>query len=90
VGSTVALTGVCAALFAGEHNGILLIILFNGIGVVFGRLPVCLDWKSNSFTYRPISRSIPKLQLPLNVGAVTVYKVPPLGEFRSVLSERFL
>ena len=39
VGSTVALTGVCAAFFAGEHNGIPLIILFNGIGVVFGRLP---------------------------------------------------
>jgi len=52
VGSTVALTGVCAAFFAGEHSGIPLIIpllvamsigsvvgLFNGIGVVFGRLP---------------------------------------------------
>ena len=25
-------------------------------------LLVCLDWKSNSFTYRSISRSIPKLQ----------------------------
>jgi ribose/xylose/arabinose/galactoside ABC-type transport system permease subunit len=52
VGSTVALTGVCAAYFAGEHSGIPLIIpvlvamsvggvvgVFNGIGVVFGQLP---------------------------------------------------
>jgi ribose/xylose/arabinose/galactoside ABC-type transport system permease subunit len=52
VGSTVALTGVCAAYLAGEHSGIPLIIpvavamsiggvvgVFNGMGVVFGKLP---------------------------------------------------